>query len=147
MLQHRERRSPEMRDDDSVGDYETGGSEPSGEDDELAIEVGQLSLNEDEVVRFHGKVSGLHLLGVKDREDGRHEGGIWRFPKARVWPPLPPMAANQAKGLQDFAPALPARATQDRLLELYWTYVHPALPIVCKRIFMEDFHNRWVVLN
>ncbi|KZT65855.1 hypothetical protein DAEQUDRAFT_814031 [Daedalea quercina L-15889] len=73
-------------------DEELDGSEPSGEDDELAIEVGQLSLNEDEVVRFHGKMSGLHLLG-------------------------------------------------ELLLELYWTYVHPALPIVCKRVFMEDFRH------
>ena len=144
LLPHRERHSPEMRDDESVGDDETGGSEPSGEDDELAIEVGQLSLNEDEVVRFHGKVSGLHLLGVTDREDGRHEGGIWKFPKARVWPPLPPTAANHAKGLENFAPDLPDRATQELLLELYWTYVHPALPIVCKRSFMEDFRNRCV---
>ncbi|TFY61678.1 hypothetical protein EVJ58_g4373 [Rhodofomes roseus] len=141
VMAHRERRSPDMRDDESAGDDETGGSEPSGEDDELAIEVGQLSLNEDEVVRFHGKVSGLHLLGVKDREDSRHEGGIWRFPKARVWPPLPPTAANHAKGLDNFAPDLPDRATQELLLDLYWTYVHPALPIVCKRAFMEDFRN------
>ena len=80
MLAHRERRSPEMRDDESVGDDETGGSERSGEDDELAIEVGQLSLNEDEQVRFHGKMSGLHLLGVKERQDGRGEGGIWCVP-------------------------------------------------------------------
>lgn len=37
--------------------------------------VGQLSLNEEEEVRFHGKASGLHLLG--DRVDTRNEGGIW----------------------------------------------------------------------
>ncbi len=45
----------------------------SGED-EIAIAVGQLSLNEDEQVRYHGKVSGLHLLGANERQDGR---GIW----------------------------------------------------------------------
>ena len=48
----------------------------SGED-EMAVAVGQLSLNEDEQVRFHGKVSGLHLLGVKERKDGRKEGDLW----------------------------------------------------------------------
>ncbi|PCH37572.1 hypothetical protein WOLCODRAFT_84184 [Wolfiporia cocos MD-104 SS10] len=110
-------------------------------EDELAIEVGQLSLNEDEQVRFHGKMSGLHLLAVKDRADGRHDGGIWRFPKARVWPPLPPTASTQAKGLENFAPRLPDQGTQELLLELYWTYVHPALPIVHKHAFMEDFRN------
>jgi hypothetical protein len=49
------------------------------EEDEhsLVSEVGQLSLNEERELRFHGKASGLHLLGVKDRVDGRNEGGIW----------------------------------------------------------------------
>ena len=34
-------------------------------------------MNEDEQVRYHGKASGLHLLGAGEREDGRNEGGIW----------------------------------------------------------------------
>lgn len=46
-------------------------------DDDITEAVGQLSLNEDEEVRYHGKVSGLHLLDAKDRIDGRNEGGIW----------------------------------------------------------------------
>lgn len=50
----------------------------SGSDEEdFAGAVGQLSLNEDDQVRYHGKASGLHLLGVKDRLDRRNEGGIW----------------------------------------------------------------------
>ena len=57
-------------------------SDESGED-EMAIALGQLSLNEDEQVRFHGKMSGLHLLGVKERQDGRGEGGIWYVLEAR----------------------------------------------------------------
>jgi len=28
-------------------------------------------------IRFHGKQSGLHLLGRSDRKDDRNEGGIW----------------------------------------------------------------------
>ncbi|KAI0943292.1 hypothetical protein AcW1_002495 [Taiwanofungus camphoratus] len=135
----RQGRSPEMRDDESY-DEMMEGEEGSGED-ELAIEVGQLSINEDEQVRFHGKASGLHLLGVKERKDERHTGGIWRFPKARVWPPLPPSAIKQAKGLEEFAPTLPNQEEQELLLELYFTYVHPVLPIVHKRTFMEDFRN------
>jgi hypothetical protein len=46
-------------------------------EEDLAGATGQLSLNEEEQVRFHGKASGLHLLGVKDRIDSRNEGGIW----------------------------------------------------------------------
>ena len=46
-------------------------------DDALISEVGQLSLNEERQVRFHGQASGLHLLDLKERVDGRNEGGIW----------------------------------------------------------------------
>lgn len=55
----------------------SGDSEPSEEEPELPDAMGQLSLNEDEQVRFHSKISGLHLLGQKERIDGRNEGGIW----------------------------------------------------------------------
>ncbi|KAI8972440.1 fungal-specific transcription factor domain-containing protein [Trametes punicea] len=117
-------------------------SEESGED-EIAVAVGQLSLNEDEQVRFHGKVSGLHMLGVQERSDGRNEGGLWRFPKARVWPPLPPAVRNsrRRREAEEFVPRLPDLATQELLLELYFAYVHPALPIVHKRSFLDDFRN------
>jgi hypothetical protein len=49
----------------------------STEENALVSQVGQLSLNEEREVRFHGQASGLHLLDVKDRSDGRNEGGIW----------------------------------------------------------------------
>lgn len=118
-------------------------TEESGEgEDEIAVAIGQLSINEDEQVRFHGKASGLHMLGVKERQDGRNEGGIWRFPKARVWPPLPPAVRNsQRRAADEFAPRLPDVPTQELLLDLYFTYVHPALPIVHKRTFLEDFRS------
>ncbi|EIW53654.1 uncharacterized protein TRAVEDRAFT_174477 [Trametes versicolor FP-101664 SS1] len=118
-------------------------TEESGEgEDEIAVAIGQLSINEDEQVRFHGKASGLHMLGVKERQDGRNEGGIWRFPKARVWPPLPPAVRNsQRRAADEFAPRLPDVPTQELLLDLYFTYVHPALPIVHKRTFLDDFRN------
>ena len=56
----------------SVDDSMTSGSE-----NEVTGAVGQLSLNEDEQVRYHGKASGLYLLGNKERVDRRNEGGIW----------------------------------------------------------------------
>ncbi|KAH9937840.1 fungal-specific transcription factor domain-containing protein [Epithele typhae] len=116
-------------------------SDESGED-EMAIALGQLSLNEDEQVRFHGKMSGLHLLGVKERQDGRGEGGIWRFPKARVWPPLPSTIQSRRRPQSDeFVSPLPDLAKQELLLDLYFKYVHPLLPIVHKQSFLEDFRN------
>ena len=67
-------RSPLRRNNPEESVEET---EESGED-EMALAIGQLSLNEDEQVRFHGKMSGLHLLGVRERKDGHlNEGGIW----------------------------------------------------------------------
>jgi hypothetical protein len=53
------------------------GSEEIEDDVNLREALGQLSVNEDQQVRFHGKSSGLHLLGSKERVDNRNEGGIW----------------------------------------------------------------------
>ncbi|KAG5647712.1 hypothetical protein DXG03_008435 [Asterophora parasitica] len=39
--------------------------------------IGELSLDENQEVRYHGKASGLHLLGRNIRTDDRIEGGIW----------------------------------------------------------------------
>lgn len=61
-----------QRDDSLAYPY----SSESGEED-LTGALGQLSLNEEEEVRYHGKVSGLYLLHSEDRLDGRNEGGIW----------------------------------------------------------------------
>lgn len=69
-------RSPEAVEGDADEESLGGDFEGSGED-ELAVAVGQLSINEDEVVRYHGKASGLHLLGASERADDRVEGGIW----------------------------------------------------------------------
>ncbi|KAI0050334.1 hypothetical protein FA95DRAFT_1555847 [Auriscalpium vulgare] len=111
-------------------------------DDALIGEVGQLSLNEEREVRYHGKASGLHLLGIKDRVDGRNEGGIWRFPKARVWPPLPQEHPSRRLAEPDLASLpMPEPAVQKQLLAAYFTYVHPALPLVHKQTFLEDFRN------
>ncbi|KZT22933.1 hypothetical protein NEOLEDRAFT_1070364 [Neolentinus lepideus HHB14362 ss-1] len=109
-------------------------------EEELADAVGQLSLNEHEEVRYHSKVSGLHLLGVRERSDGRSEGGIWCFPSSRVWPPLPENR-TPAKKEGEFAPLLPDAATQEHLVEVYFTYVHTAFPIMHKKTFLDDFKN------
>ncbi|EAU83952.2 hypothetical protein CC1G_09834 [Coprinopsis cinerea okayama7 len=108
----------------------------SDSEDELAGAVGQLSLNEDEQVRYHGKASGLHILNDKERVDGRNEGGIWRFPKARVWPLAAP---NSSATLEEEALAsyLPSEAVQERLLNLYFRFIHSAFPVIHKRAFFE----------
>ncbi|KAF5384170.1 hypothetical protein D9615_003165 [Tricholomella constricta] len=111
----------------------------SGTGEELTGAVGQLSLNEDEQVRYHGKASGLHLLGNKERLDTRNEGGIWRFPKARVWPPLPSSASATLNGEDEYACQLPEQSVQDHLLDLYFKFVHSILPVVHKRAFLDAY--------
>lgn len=54
-----------------------GASTDSDSEDDVVDAVGQLSLNEDEQVRYHGKASGLYLLGINAKEEARNEGGIW----------------------------------------------------------------------
>jgi len=107
-------------------------------EDDFTGAIGQLSLNEEEQVRYHGKASGLHLLGNKERVDRRNEGGIWRFPKARVWPPLP-SGSKSIHGEDEFIPQLPSPQFQEHLLDLYFKYVHPSFPIIHKRSFLEVY--------
>jgi hypothetical protein len=70
--------------------------------------------------------------------------GNRRFPKARVWPPLPgskqgypPLSEEE-----EFARLLPNKETQEYLVEIYFTYVHPALPLIHKKAFFDVFRNR-----
>ncbi|EPQ51953.1 hypothetical protein GLOTRDRAFT_65551 [Gloeophyllum trabeum ATCC 11539] len=142
--QRRRSRSPASLSSPSPEAYGDMGSpsqlDESDDEEGLADAVGQLSLNEHEEVRYHSKVSGLHLLGVKERSDGRSEGGIWKFPSSRVWPPLPDNRLP-TKQEEEFMTRLPDVATQEHLLDLYFTYVHTALPIIHKKKFLEDFKN------
>ncbi|KAF7762266.1 transcriptional regulator family: Fungal Specific TF [Agaricus bisporus var. burnettii] len=136
------------------------------EQKQLVEAVGELSLNEDEEVRYHGQASGLYILGVQERVDKRNEGGIWRFPGARVWPPLPSVTescdgedfdAHLARQKSHTPPVelstsqpkpdtggdrlLPPREEQERLLELYFTYVQPSFPVIHKKAFWELWRN------
>ncbi|KAI0694111.1 fungal-specific transcription factor domain-containing protein [Cytidiella melzeri] len=132
-------RSPDLR--ELATDYESQDEEEESGEDELAIAVGQLSINEDLQVRYHGKASGLHLLNASQRDDGRSEGGIWRFPKARVWPPVSADAQTPTKVEDERVDRLPPLDIQERLLEIYFTYVHAQLPIVHKKTFMDTFRT------
>jgi len=134
----------------------------SDSEEDLLSAIGQLSLNEDQQVRYHGKASGIYLLRNKERLDQRNEGDIWcvscssegtlrlfklvyrRFPKARVWPLLP---TTRPLNERDADVELPPQGVQEHLLDLYFTYVHPFLPIIHKQSFMEAFKKRSVPAN
>lgn len=123
-------------------------------EDDLNSAVGQLSLNEDSQVRYHGEASGLHILGMSDRLDKRNEGGLWRFPRAGVWPRasrsvlrvgvedveniLDPRA-NEKDGEKSVR--LPSKEVQEELLEMYFAYVHPVLPVMIEKEFWKEYRG------
>ncbi|KAJ6481874.1 fungal-specific transcription factor domain-containing protein [Mycena sanguinolenta] len=104
-----------------------GDRDKAGGAEGLAGAVGQLSLNEDKQVRYHGKISGLHLLARR------------RFPKARVWPVAPAVTADDDyAGVGEVDPdGLPPRSAQEALLARYFTHVHPSFPVVHKRAVQD----------
>lgn len=62
---------------------------------------------------------------------------------ARVWP----QALNCSRYFlreDDVDVELPSFEEQERLLNLYFTYVHPVFPVVHKAQFMETFNARYV---
>ncbi|KAG8741371.1 hypothetical protein FRC10_002936 [Ceratobasidium sp. 414] len=137
-------------------------SESDTEPDTITDALGQLSLNEHQQLRYHGKASGLHLLAQAPayRTDRARmdEAGIWRFPSSRVWPPVAeehdtdevreegdytsPRLVEILKGEDiehQVLGIMPSRAQQERLLKLYFAYVHPILPVIHKEVFWHDW--------
>lgn len=55
--------------------FSDGGESNEAEGEDNASAMGQLSLDENREVRYHGKASGLHLL--QSRGNDRKEGGLW----------------------------------------------------------------------
>ncbi|CAK5280628.1 unnamed protein product [Mycena citricolor] len=100
-----------------------------------------LSLDEHQEVRFHGQTSGLHLLGRSSRTDDRQEGGLWKLPMARIWPPVKDPAA-QLISEEEMHNELPPLHIQDHLLQLYFTYIHPVFPLIHKRRFLMEYNAR-----
>ena len=122
----------------------SAGASPSENEEELAGAVGQLSINEECQVRYHGEASGLHILGQSDRLDDRNEGGLWRFPRAGVWPrALRPAACAHDEAAAELAAraSFPPPHIQEGLLRLYFAYVHPILPVVQEARFWRRFYG------
>ncbi|THV07451.1 hypothetical protein K435DRAFT_741751 [Dendrothele bispora CBS 962.96] len=103
--------------------------------------MGELSLTENQEIRYHGKTSGLHLLSKSNRTDDRKEGGIWKLPMARVWPPS---KARVAKVIQedDILVDMPPIHVQDHLVDLYFTYIHPVFPVIHRSRFLSEYASR-----
>ncbi|KAI6047865.1 fungal-specific transcription factor domain-containing protein [Pisolithus marmoratus] len=102
---------------------------------------GQLSLDENQEIRYHGKASGLHLLSRSDRLDQRNEGGVWRLPMARFWPSTKANVSYDGPE-NDIDVKLPPPTVQDQLVNLYFSYVHPMFPVIHKGRFLREW-SEW----
>jgi len=111
----------------------------------LATAVGQLSLNEDSQVRYHSPLSGLHILNQNSRLDKRNEGGLWRFPKAGVWPKASRPRRGEGRVEEEEwevrRSVMPAVEEQEVLLGLYFGYVHPVVPVLDEEAFWRAFRG------
>ncbi|CAA7264843.1 unnamed protein product [Cyclocybe aegerita] len=117
--------------------------EPSSDPDDLKSAtdgMGQLSLDEHQEIRFHGQASGLHILGSQDRNDDRIDGGVWRLPMARVWPPS--KFGLKTYPLANVDVELPPQDVQDQLIKQYFTWIHPIFPVIHKTRFLTEYNAR-----
>ncbi|POW03080.1 hypothetical protein PSTT_11339 [Puccinia striiformis] len=107
---------------------------------ELADVVGQLSLDENDEVRYHGRSSGLYLISASQR----YKDFFWHFPKPGFWPVAPIRRSPTTLYILDLAnpiELLPSEEMMNHLLDLYWAFVHPMIPILYKPEFMTQFSN------
>jgi hypothetical protein len=84
----------------------------AGEDTEMVQMTGQLSLDENRTVRYHGSSSGLDLLTRSKRFDGT----FWNLPNPGFWP-MSDRRTVKTEVEIDSKTKLPPIHVQDRLLE------------------------------
>lgn len=64
---------------------------------------------------------------------------------ARVWPPSKDHMQHLAQLAQqedNFQLELPPIHVQDHMIALYFTYIHPAFPVIHKTRFLTDYEAR-----
>ncbi|KAI1791308.1 fungal-specific transcription factor domain-containing protein [Ganoderma leucocontextum] len=125
---------PPQRDADADGDNL----------DDCANAFGNLSIDENREVRYHGNSAGLQLLALTERSDERNSKGIWRFPMAKIWPGPPngagrSIALSHAQAVQDSI-HLPPVHVQDYLIQVFFTYANPAIPVLDEDSFMAQYN-------
>ena len=64
-------------------------------------------------------------------------GGVWHLPRVRKWPRAIDDVAHLLQEEHDVA--MPPMHVQERLVDLYFTYMHPSLPIIHKAQFLADW--------
>lgn len=137
---------------------------------ELADVVGQLSLDETKEVRYHGRSSGLYLISKSNRYQDFFwrfpKPGAWaqanrndlvddegnsnkagadantsvEEDESSIADPYAKTEAELVNRTKAYE-VMPDKRTSDHLLELYWTYVHPHLPLLYRSLFVRQYRN------
>ncbi|KAI5121297.1 hypothetical protein M0805_003766 [Coniferiporia weirii] len=117
--------------------FSASDAEEKLEDEEA---IGSLSVDEHDEIRYHAELSGMPLLDkLTDNPSARNSSGIWRLPMARTWPYAPMNLAELDDNEDNIPVQLPPVEHQDLLIELYFTYIHPDLPVLHKPTFMGQY--------
>ncbi|CAG8548036.1 8887_t:CDS:2 [Ambispora gerdemannii] len=100
--------------------------------------MGVLSIDENNQVRYHGRSSGLYLLKKDNKE------GVLRVQNQGVWLSGKVVASTNEFELLKHPELteLPSQEIFDHLLEIYFTHVHPIMPIIYKPSFFNRLRNR-----
>ncbi|KAI0697737.1 fungal-specific transcription factor domain-containing protein [Cerioporus squamosus] len=106
---------------------------------DCADAFGNLSIDENREVRYHGNSAGLQLLAQTERTDERNSKGIWMFPMAKYWPGPGVVLVEHARAIEQSIP-LPPIEVQDLLIRVYFTYVNPAVPVIDEESFMLQYN-------
>ena len=64
-------------------------------------------------------------------------GGVWHLPRVRKWPHARDDVAHLLQEEHDVP--MPPMHVQERLVDLYFTYMHPSLPMIHKAQFLADW--------
>ena len=65
-------------------------------------------------------------------------GGVWHLPRAQKWPRAKDDVAHLLQEEHDVE--MPPMHVQERLVDLYFTYMHPSLPMIHKAQFLANWN-------
>ncbi|TFY70003.1 hypothetical protein EVJ58_g92 [Rhodofomes roseus] len=108
--------------------------------DDAVDSFGHLALDEQKEIRYHGHASGLPLLARSDHPRGANKAdGFWKFPSVKQ-EEVPDRLDGYREANNHVQ--LPPLEVQRHLVDLYFAWVHPFLPVVHKQQFLSDFPLR-----
>ncbi|KAI1788821.1 fungal-specific transcription factor domain-containing protein [Ganoderma leucocontextum] len=106
--------------------------------EDTAEAFGQLSVDQNKELRYHGPASGLPLLAQSHRKSAsdKEVNRIWRFSQNgdSEQPSYDAMREEEEIDVE-----LPPPDVQSFLLQLYFAYVHPFFPIIHKQDFLHNY--------